>query len=120
MSIPNFKTNHDWEAFASIFDSRWHCKKALLNRIKDDLYPGYSWENLQPRTLEVINDIVQAMLYDTESDFLINHPEYKRYDDDIFIPQHKFKEEVTEALLEANQKFWNSPQKPFDLPDTDQ
>jgi hypothetical protein len=94
-------------------------QKALLNRIKDDLYPGYSWEKLQPRTLEVINDIVQAMLYDTESDFLINHPEYKRYDD-IFISQRTFKEDVTEALLEANQKFWNSPQKPLDLPDTDQ
>ena len=119
MSIPNFKTNHDWEAFASIFDSRWHCKKALLNRIKDDLYPGCSWENLQPRTLEVINDIVQSMVYDTESDFLVNHPEYKRYDD-IFISQRTFKEDVTEALLEANQKFWNSPQKPFDLPEEDQ
>ena len=29
-------------------------------------------------------------------------------DDDIFIPYRSFKENVAEALLEANQKFWNS------------
>ena len=40
MSIPNFKSQHDWEAFTQIFDSQWHCKKVLLDRIKDDLFPG--------------------------------------------------------------------------------
>ena len=45
MSIPNFKSNHDWEAFTSIFDSQWHCKRALLNRVKDDMFPGYNKAN---------------------------------------------------------------------------
>jgi hypothetical protein len=108
MTIPNFKSRHDWEAFTSMFDARWHCKKALLDRVKDDLYPKYRWEELNAGTLEVINDITQSLLYDVEHTFKEEHPEYKTEDDECFIPRSSFKENVTEALLEANQKFWNS------------
>lgn len=112
MTIPNFKSNQDWEAFTSMFDARWHCKKALLDRVKDDMYPGYNWDTLQPKTLEVINDMVQSLLYDVEMEFEEKYPEYKRDADDIFIPRKNFKENVTEALLEANQKFWNNSNDP--------
>lgn len=101
MTIPNFKTNQDWEAFTSMFDARWHCKKALLDRVKDDMYPGYNWDTLQPKTLEVINDIVQSLLYDVEMEFEEKFPDYKREGDDIFIPRKSFKENVTEALKDA-------------------
>ena len=101
MSIPNFKSNHDWEAFTQIFDSQWHCKRALLNRVKDDLFPGYNWDQLQPQTLQVINDMVQSMLYDVDRAFKDKHPEYKTDDDDVFVPRSSFKETVTEALKEA-------------------
>ena len=107
MTIPNFKSNHDWEDFTLLFDKRWHCKQALLNRVKDDMFPGTSWAGLTSGHMEVINDIVQSLLYDVEMDFEESHSDYKR-DDDIFIPRKSFKENVTEALLEANQKFWNS------------
>jgi len=119
LTIPNFKSQEDWEEFASMFDARWHCKKALLDRVKDDLFPGYTWETIQGKTLEVINDIVQSMLYDTEFEFEQKHPEYKVDMDDIFVPRGSFKQEVTEALLEANQKFWNKSNEPFDLPTKD-
>ena len=108
MSIPNFKSNEDWQAFTSLFEARWHCKKALLDRVKDDMFPGYMWETLQPQTLEVINDIVQSLLYDVAFTFKESHPDYKTADDEIFIPRRSFKEDVTEALLEANQKFWHN------------
>ena len=102
MTIPNFKSNEDWEAFTSMFDARWHCKKALLDRVKNDLFPEYkSWDQLQPKTLETINDIVQSMLYDVEMEFEEKYPEYKRDVDDVFIPRKNFKEEVTEALKDA-------------------
>jgi hypothetical protein len=103
MTIPNFKTNHDWEAFTSMFDARWHCKKALLDRVKDDLFPGYTWDQCSKQTLEVINDIVQSLLYDVEMEFEEKYPEYKRDGDDIFIPRKNFKEDVTEALKDALQ-----------------
>ena len=116
MTIPNFKSQEDWEAFTALFDARWHCKKALLDRVKDDMYPGYNWDTLQPKTLEVINDITQSLLYDVELTFCKDYPEYDQDRlDDVFIPRRTFKEDVTEALLEANQKFWNSANEPTQL-----
>ena len=101
MTIPNFKSNHDWEAFTQIFDSQWHCKRALLNRVKDDLLPGYNWDQLQPQTMEVINDIVTNLLYDVDRKFKETHQDYKTEDDELFIPYRSFKENVAEALKEA-------------------
>jgi hypothetical protein len=101
MSIPHFKSQHDWEAFTQIFDSQWHCKKALLDRVKDDMFPGFEWHSLTPKSIEVINDIVTNLLYDVERQFKETHQDYKTEDDDVFIPYRSFKENVTEALKEA-------------------
>jgi len=101
MSIPNFKSNQDWEAFTSIFDSQWHCKKALLDRVKDDLFPGFEWQSLTPKSIEVINDIVSNLVYEVEREFKETRPEYKTSDDELFIPYRSFKENVTEALESA-------------------
>ena len=101
MSIPNFKSNQDWEAYTSIFDSQWHCKRALLNRVKDDMFPGSDWINLPAKHVEVINDIVSNLVYEVEREFKETHPEYKTSDDELFIPYRSFKENVTEALESA-------------------
>ena len=101
MSIPPFKSQHDWEAFTQIFDSQWHCKRALLNRVKDDLFPNTSWNGLTSGHMEVINDIVQNLLYDVDRKFKETHQDYKTDEDDIFVPYRSFKENVTEALKEA-------------------
>ena len=107
MTIPNFKSIADCQEFVNLFRDRWQVKLELLNRVKDDMYPGYKWQSLPPSTLETINDIVQSLLYDVEYTFKEQYPDYKQ-DDDIFIPRRSFKQDVTEALLEANQKFWNN------------
>jgi len=101
MSIPHFKSQHDWEAFTQIFDSQWHCKKALLDRVKDDMFPGYKWVSLPPSSIEVIDDIVTNLLYEVERQFKETHQDYKTADDDIFIPYHSFKGSVAAALKEA-------------------
>ena len=101
MSIPHFKSQHDWEAFTQIFDSQWHCKRALLNRVKDDLFPGTSWNGLTSGHMEVINDIVTNLLYDVDRKFKETHQDYKTEDDELFIPYRSFKENVTEALESA-------------------
>ena len=101
MSIPHFKSNHDWEAFTQIFDNQWHCRRALLNRVKDDLFPNTSWNGLTSGHMEVINDIVQNLLYDVDRQFKETHQDYKTEDDDVFIPYRSFKENVTEALEAA-------------------
>jgi len=101
MSIPHFKSQHDWEAFTQIFDSQWHCKKALLDRVKDDMFPNTSWNGLTSKSIEVINDIVTNLLYDVDRKFKETHQDYKTADDDLFIPYRSFKENVTEALESA-------------------
>ena len=102
MSIPNFKSQDDYQEFLNLFDDRWQVKLTLLNRVKNDLFPEYkSWDTLQPKTLEVINDIVQSLLYDVEWTFKESHPDYKDQDDQIFIPRHSFREDVLSALNEA-------------------
>jgi hypothetical protein len=105
MSIPNFKTEDDWQEFLNIFDDQWQCKLAMLNRVKNDLFPEYkSWDQLQPKTLDVINDLVSNLVYEVERQFKENHQDYKTDDDDMFIPYRSFKENVTEALNEALDK----------------
>jgi len=102
MSIPNFKSQDDWQEFLNIFDDQWQCKLAMLNRVKNDLFPEYkSWDQLQPHTMEVINDIVSNLVYEVERQFKETHQDYKTDDDEIFIPYRSFKENVTEALKEA-------------------
>ena len=102
MSIPHFKSQDDWLEFLSIFQGQWQCKLTLLDRVKNDLFPEYkSWDQLQPKTLEVINDIVSNLVYEVERQFKETHQDYKTDDDDIFIPYRSFKENVTEALKEA-------------------
>ena len=111
MSIPNFKSQDDYQEFLNIFDDQWQCKRAMLDRVKDDLFPGYKWETLTPKTLEVVNDMVQNMLYDVDVEFKTNHPEYKTADDEVFIPYRSFKETVTEALNEALTPYELQPKK---------
>ena len=101
MTIPNFKSQEDWEAFTTLFDARWQCKKALLDRVKDDMFPGYNYDTLKPQSIEVINDIVQSLLYDTEYDFEQSHPDYKKDMDEIFVPRTSFKQTLAETLREV-------------------
>ena len=112
MSILNFKNEEDWIQFQYIFDGYWSRKLELLNTVKDGLFPGYGWKSLPPSSIETINDIVQSLLYDVEYTFKAKYPDYKDEEDELFIPRRTFKEDVTEALLEANQKFWNSANEP--------
>ena len=101
MSIPNFKSQDDWQEFLNIFDDQWQCKKAMLDRVKDDLFPGYKWVSLPPSSIEVINDIVSNLVYEVERQFKETHQDYKTSDDELFIPYRSFKENVLEALNEA-------------------
>ena len=101
MSIPHLKSQDDLQEFLNIFDDQWQCKKAMLDRVKDDLFPGYKWVSLPPSSIEVINDIVSNLVYEVERQFKETHQDYKTSDDELFIPYRSFKENVLEALNEA-------------------
>ena len=101
MSIPNFKNKEDCDVFLKMFEDRLAVKVAMLNRVKEELFPSTRWIVLPIKTLETINDITQSLLYDVEYTFKDKYPEYKTDDDECFIPRRTFKEDVTQALKEA-------------------
>ena len=56
-----FMTEYEAQMFHD-FENRWAVRRKLLNRVKDDMFPEYTWEQLQPKTLEVINNIVESLV----------------------------------------------------------
>jgi len=101
MTIPNFKNKEDCDVFLKMFEDRLAVKVAMLNRVKEELYPKFEWVSLPPSSLETINDITQSLLYDVEYTFCQRYPEYDNDRDDVFIPRRSFKEDCAEALKEA-------------------
>ena len=102
MTIPNFKNKEDCDAFLKMFEDRLAVKVAMLNRVREELYPKFEWVSLPPSSLETINDITQSLLYDVELTFYKDYPEYDEDRmDDVFIPRRTFKEDCAAALKEA-------------------
>lgn len=112
MTIPNFKSVEDWADYEEIFINRWDAKKALLERVRDDMFPDCcGWSSIPPKSIAVINDIVQTMLYDTDYDFEKQFPDYKKDLDDIFVPKDSLKDLVASALSEAIDRIINKQSK---------
>ena len=109
MNIPTFKSQEHQEEYELLFTEKAVTYIKLMNVVKELMYgTGHgNYANLPGSCQEVLRDITSSLLYDTEYTFKASHPEYKTDDDELFIPRRSFKEDVTEALLEANQKFWN-------------
>ena len=109
MTIPNFKSQEHEDEYTLLFAQKANTYITLMNQVRDMMYGSGNgdYRNLPGTCLEVVKEITQSLLYDVEFEFEQTHPEYKR-DDELFIPRKSFKEDVAEALLEANQKFWNN------------
>ena len=108
MTIPTFQSETHEAEYVFLFEDKAKTYINLMNKVRDMMYGTGTgnYANLPGSCLEVVRDITQSLLYDVEFQFEQDHPEYKR-DDELFIPRKSFKEDVEEALLEANQKFWN-------------
>jgi len=117
MNIPTFNTPEHQEEFELVFAEKAVEYVKLMNVVRELMYGtgNGNYANLPGSCLEIVNDITRSLLYDCETQFKEYHPEYKTDEDEIFIPRKSFKENVTEALLEANQKFWNSGDEPTEL-----
>jgi hypothetical protein len=125
MSIPDFQSTEHQEEFELLFEQRAQVYVNLMNKVKDLMYGpgGGNYSNLPGTCQEVLRDITQSLMYDTEYAFKDAHPEYKNSDDELFIPYRSFKENVTEALKEAmdsvDKEEWCHPEsglaKNFDL-----
>lgn len=104
--IPSFQNDDHQQEFNALFAKKAVDYVRLMTIVREEMFPTqyYKWENLQGQTVEVIRDITQSLVYDVDTEFKSNHPEYKTEDDELFIPRRSFKESVTEALQEAMKK----------------
>ena len=103
MSIPDFQTEEHKQEFELLFEQKAQVYINMMNKVKDMMYGvgGGNYANLPGTCQEVLRDITQSLIYDTEYAFKAAHPEYKGSEDEIFIPYRSFKENVLEALNEA-------------------
>jgi len=103
MNIPDFQTEEHQKEFDAIFEQKATTYINMMNKVKDMMYGtgGGNYSNLPGTCQEVLRDITQSLIYDTEYAFKAAHPEYKNSDDEMFIPYRSFKENVTEALESA-------------------
>jgi len=103
MSIPDFQTEEHQQEFEVLFEQKAQVYINLMNKVKDMMYGtgGGNYSNLPGTCQEVLRDITQSIIYDTEYAFKDAHPEYKNGEDELFIPYRSFKENVFEALNEA-------------------
>ena len=103
MSIPDFQTEEHLAEFELLFEQKAELYVSLMNKVKDMMYGpgGGNYSNLPGTCQEVLRDITQSLMYDTEYTFKDAHPEYKNGEDELFIPYRSFKENVLEALNEA-------------------
>ena len=110
MNIPSFKSTEHQEEYELLFAEKAVEYVKLMSVVRELMYGtgNGDYRNLPGSCIEVVRDITQSLLYDTEYTFKAAHPEYKTDDDELFIPRKSFKEDVEEALLAANKKFWNN------------
>ena len=108
MSILSFNNLDDKDEYLDLFTDKLVTYNMLLKQTKDEIIgEAYQMHSLPGSVLEILNDITRSISSDVEWEFKDLHPEYKNSEDELFIPRRSFKEDVEEALLAANQKFWN-------------
>jgi hypothetical protein len=109
MSILSFNNLEDKDEYLDLFTDKLVTYHMLLKQTKDEIIgESYQMHSLPGAVLEILNDITRSISSDVEWEFKDLHPEYKNSEDELFIPRRSFKEDVEEALLAANQKFWNN------------
>jgi hypothetical protein len=102
MSIPNFQSEEHQHEFEDLFEYKASTYIKMMDKVKDMMYgSSTTYNNLPGACQEVLRDITQSLIYDTEYAFKDAHPEYKNNEDELFIPYRSFKENVLEALNEA-------------------
>jgi hypothetical protein len=97
--IPDFKTPEDSNAFYQLFEDKLEERAYLINKTAEALFPRYKLHGLDGRTLKVVSDLTESILYSCTDVFEDKHPEYKS-ECDVFIPRASIKEAVKEALTE--------------------
>ena len=100
--IPVFKNLEDESLYSDIFKRRLDKFYCLAHLVKDEFFPGYKWEGLQPGTVKLLFDLTDSLSYDTKQEFK-TATGYEE-EDDVFVPRRSLKESLKQAMEEINQQ----------------
>lgn len=98
--IPTFKNLEDETLYSDIFKRKLDQFYCLAHLVKDEFFPGYKWEELQPGTIKLLFDLTESLSYDTQQEFKTTTEGYD--EEDIFVPRGKLKESLKQAMEEIN------------------
>jgi hypothetical protein len=98
--IPVFKNLEDESLYSDIFKRRLDQFYCLAHIVKDEFFPGYKWEGLQPATIKLLFDLTESLSYDTRQEFKTTIDGYD--EDELFIPRRNLKESLKQAMEEIN------------------
>ena len=99
--IPVFKNLEDESLYSDIFKRRLDQFYCLASLAKDEFFPGYKWEGLQPGTIKLLFDLTDSLSYDTMQEFK-TATGYEEEDDKLFVPRRSLKESLKQAMEEIN------------------
>ena len=99
--IPVFKNLEDESLYSDIFKRRLDQFYCLAHLVKDEFFPGYKWEVIQPATIKLLFDLTDSLSYDTMQEFK-TATGCEEEDDKLFVPRHSLKESLKQAMEEIN------------------
>lgn len=100
--IPIFKNLEDESLYSDIFKRKLDQFYCLAHLVKDEFFPGYKWEGLQPGTVKLLCDLTDSLSYDTMQEFKTATDGYD--ENDVFVPRRSLKESLKQAMEEINQQ----------------
>ena len=100
--IPTFKSLEDETVYSDIFKRKLDQFYCLAHLVKEEFFPRYKWEGLQPATVKLLFDLTESLSYDTLQEFKTTIDGYG--EDDIFVPRRSLKESLKQAMEEISQE----------------
>lgn len=99
--IPNFDSVEQEDVFSSIFSNKLNDYHIFMTSVKERFLPGYSWDSIDGRTLEVIRGMTSTIVYESLEEFYKQFPENKLSVNSIFVHRNELVDAVKEAMKDT-------------------
>lgn len=99
--IPNFDSVEQEDVFSSIFSNKLNDYHIFMTSVKERFLPGYSWDSIDGRTLEVIRGMTSTIVYESLEEFYKQFPEREHITNSIFVHRNELVDAVKEAMKDT-------------------
>lgn len=99
--IPNFDSVEQEDTFSSIFSNKLNDYHIFMTSVKERFLPGYSWDSIDGKTLEVIRCMTSTIVYESLEEFYKQFPEREHIANSIFVHRNELVDAVKEAMKDT-------------------